>query len=200
MTKIIFSTFKPLVALLVLVTCMSAPAFVFQKPTGPCLSAQEKELLKLITAERRKLKLPDIPYSASLTKVAQLHAKDLETLRPDGTTCNMHSWSTSAKWTGCCYTADHAQASCMWNKPKEIAGFNTNGYEIAVGGPGASVDPSTALNVWKKSTGHWNVVTNKGIWSKYKWKAMGVGMFKGYAVVWFADMADPAAFDPNCPK
>lgn len=140
-------------------------------------------------------------YSASLIKVAQWHARDLETLRPDGVTCNMYIWSTSEKWSGCCYTADHAQAQYMWSKPKEIAGFNTNGYEIAVNGPDADLSPSTAISVWKKSTGHWNVITNKGIWAKYQWKGIGVGMHKGYAVVWFADATDNVLrFDPNCPK
>jgi uncharacterized protein YkwD len=41
-----------------------------------------------------------------------------------------------------------------------------------------------ALQTWKKSQAHNDVVLNKDIWNT-PWKAMGIGMFKGYATVWF---------------
>ena len=45
---------------------------------------------------------------------------DLERHPPSGQ-CNTHSWSANARWSACCYTRDHAQARCMWDKPREIS-------------------------------------------------------------------------------
>jgi hypothetical protein len=49
--------------------------------------------------------------------------------------CNMHSWSDKGfnVWNSCCYTSDHAEAECMWDKPREITfgSFTGFGYENA---------------------------------------------------------------------
>src|ERR1044071_1101964 len=95
------------------------------------LTSEELKLYNLITAYRTQNGLPSIPLSVSLTEVAQLHAKDLETNRPNQEGCSMHSWSANGKWTSCCYTPDHAQKLCMWNKPKELTSYTGNGFEIA---------------------------------------------------------------------
>src|SRR5688572_24147787 len=100
---------------------------------GVCLTQEEEKLYKLIMAYRKSKKLPAIPLSAKLTKVAQAHAHDLAdhyTFAVDNK-CNPHTWSDKGTWTACCYTNDHAQAQCMWDKPKEIAGYASDGFEIA---------------------------------------------------------------------
>lgn len=55
-----------------------------------------------------------------------------------GGECNLHSWSNNGYglWNGCCYTSNHAAASCMWDKPREISGgiFTGNGYENSASG------------------------------------------------------------------
>jgi uncharacterized protein YkwD len=155
-----------------------------------CLSAEELKLYKLIISYRKKKGLPSIPLSSKLTKVAQIHAKDLsENYDPDGGTCNLHSWSKNGKWTACCYTPDHQQAECMWNKPKEIAGYSSNGYEISYyNQAGASAEEG--IGGWQKSKGHNEVMTNQGIWKQIKWKAIGIGLYKGYGVVWFGEVED----------
>lgn len=153
-----------------------------------CLNKEEKKLYDLIMAYRKSKKLKPIPFSAKLTKVAQTHVQDLNqnfdyVNRGD---CNPHSWSDKGTWSACCYTSDHAQASCMWDKPKEIAGYNGNGFEIAY----YSSDPATAeegLDGWKKSAGHNPLLINTGTWAKVEWKAIGVGVSGNYGVVWFAD-------------
>jgi len=50
---------------------------------------------------------------------------------------------------------------------------------------------STALGLWKNSSGHNNVILNKGGWANYEWKSLGASMYGAYAVVWFAKAADP---------
>jgi hypothetical protein len=140
-------------------------------------------LYRLISKYRKEHKLPKIPLSKSLTLVAKLHSEDLAMNHPDQNECNAHSWSEEGDWSACCYTSDHAQASCMWDKPKELTTYPHPGYEISCAGS-MELSANEALQTWKKSQAHNDVVLNKDIW-KTPWKAMGIGMFKGYATVWF---------------
>jgi Cysteine-rich secretory protein family len=157
----------------------------------PCLSSEEKKLYDLIMAYRKSKRLPAIPYSAKLSKVAQTHVHDLEANYnyENASTCNPHSWSDKGTWTSCCYTSDHKQASCMWTKPKEIAGYEGYGYEIAYYSS-AGANATEGLEGWKKSPGHNPLIINSGTWSKVKWQAIGIGIYGQYGVVWFGEEAD----------
>jgi len=148
------------------------------------------DLAGLINEYRNDRGLAEIPLSVSLTKVAELHVKDLADNQPVKGNCNLHSWSDKGAWTSCCYTDDHAQAACMWNKPRELTDYPGNGYEIAAW---SSIDITAeqALSLWKESSGHNNVILNKDIWKNVEWNAMGAAMYKGYAVVWFGKETDP---------
>ena len=153
------------------------------------LTAEEKELYDLIMVYRKEQGLPSIPLSYSLTIVAQTHVKDLALNQPNNGNCNLHSWSSKGNWTPCCYTSNHAQAKCMWSKPRELTDYQGNGFEIACGSSESSSDyeitAEIALNSWKKSSGHNAVISNKGDWNSYMWNSIGVGIYQGYAVVWF---------------
>ena len=159
-----------------------------------CLSVEEKKLFDQIMAYRKSKKLPPIPYSTKLTKVAQAHVRDLSAHfdyenRGD---CNPHSWSANGTWTPCCYTSDHKQAACMWNKPREIAGYDSDGFEIAFfSSDGAQAEESLAG--WKSSAGHNPVIVNEGTWKDVEWKAMGVGIYGNYSVVWFGALEDKSS-------
>ena len=142
-------------------------------------------------AYRKAKGLPPIKLSAKLTLVAQTHALDLAenyTFDPKGK-CNPHTWSSKGKWSACCYTNDHEKAKCMWDKPKEIAGYTAPGYEIAYySSAGASANEG--LEGWKKSPSHNPLIINDGMWSKVKWNAIGIGFYKEYGIVWFGEMED----------
>lgn len=155
-----------------------------------CLSSEEKKLYDLMMAYRKTKGLESIPLSAKLTQVAQVHAKDLaENHDPTQERCNLHSWSKKGNWESCCYTNDHKQAACMWNKPREIADYQSNGYEISYYFS-AGADAESGLDGWKQSTGHNQMIINDGIWKKIKWNAIGIGFYKAYGVVWFGDLRD----------
>jgi len=145
----------------------------------------------MVNAQRAQAGLPPVPFSRSLTRVAELHVRDLQAHRPSGS-CNMHSWSAAGPWTPCCYTGDHAQARCMWSKPAEITGgkYRGHGFEISSWGSGR-VTPEVALDGWRRSSAHFAVIMNQGIWASSTWRAMGVGLSENYAVVWFGTEADP---------
>jgi hypothetical protein len=162
-----------------------------------CLSTEEKKLYDLIMDYRKEKKLESIPLSAKLTLVAQTHARDLsENFKPPGDKCNLHSWSKKGKWESCCYTDDHKKSECMWIKPKEIADYQSNGYEIACYSS-AGVNAADGIAGWKDSPGHNRVMINDGIWKEIKWNAIGIGIYKEYGVVWFGDLRDETVID-NC--
>jgi hypothetical protein len=162
-------------------------------PTGgpeDC-SAEAIELIALVNDYRAENNLPPIPASPSLCTVATTHVHDLVDnsphTQPGG--CNLHSWSDQGSWTACCYTPDHAQAQCMWDKPGELTIYPGNGYENAASGVGS---PAQALDLWKSSPPHNEVILNLGIWASYPWQALGADVYQGYSVLWFGAEADPA--------
>lgn len=177
---------------------VSSSSFKPLKTPDVCLSADEKKLLELINAYRKKNRLPAVEVSASLSYVAQVHAKDLAENKPDKDPCNMHSWSDKGAWSSCCYTPDHKEAKCMWTKPSELTEYKSNGYEICTMTSGAKLEPQEALNSWKQSKLHNQVILSQGMWKKYPFKAIGIGMYKNYATVWFGTEQDPAGKPGNC--
>ena len=168
-----------------------ASAAALAEDPGECLSDAEAELLDLINQYRADNSLPPVPWSKSLTAVAQWHVWDLATNHPeDEVNCNLHSWSDQGVWSPVCYTPDHANAAGMWNKPSEITAgvYWANGYEIAVEGTSS---PAVALALWQGSAPHNDVILNQGIWTSSVWRAIGAGIFNQFVVVWFGTLADP---------
>jgi len=110
------------------------------------LSEEEKKLYNKIMEYRKENGLPAIALSASLTKVAQLHCKDLA----DNIGYLTHSWSN------CNYDAGNSKTyPCMWLKPSELTQYQGYGYECAHGGTGGyTATAATALESWKGSPGH----------------------------------------------
>jgi uncharacterized protein YkwD len=188
-----------LTACLALVLGGAAPAAAQETP-GDCLSAEEALLGQLVNEYRANQGLAPVPVTVSLTTVAQWHVWDLDANSPHGGACNLHSWSDGALWTPVCYTADHANASGMWDKPREITAnaYTGNGFEIAYWTSGTA-SAAGALSGWQNSAGHNDVILNAGIWQSYNpWPAMGVGIRNGYAVIWFGGIADPQGPSIEC--
>jgi hypothetical protein len=194
---------------LLLLSVMLLPTafFSFKSTNGKeddptlCVSKEEQRLYDLLMTYRKQKKLPPIEMSAALTKVAQAHAYDLSVNKPsDGDQCNFHSWSAHGKWTSCCYDPKHSKAECMWNKPKEIAGFQADGFEIAYGSLDSTfiATPDAALASWKKSPGHHNVIVNKDIWQNRTWKSIGIGVYKNFICVWVASVEDKKTVLKKC--
>lgn len=158
-----------------------------------CLSAEEQKLYDIIMAYRKQNNLEAIPLSENLTYVAQAHAHDLvEHYKFDpSNACNPHSWSKKGKWSSCCYTNDHKKGSCMWAKPKELTGYPGNGYEI-VYYSSAGANAQEGLDGWKISPGHNPLLINSGTWANVKWKAIGIGIYGTYGMVWFGEETDSA--------
>lgn len=174
---------------------LNAQTDTMYKKIDVCLNANERKLYELVMQYRVEKGLTTIPLSASLSFVAKTHCKDLVENFVPNSNCNMHSWSAKGNWTPCCYTPNHAQARAMWNKPSELTNYKGNGYEIAFrvwssGNANYTATPEEALEGWKNSSGHNDVILNKNIWNDIKWNAIGIGIYKGFAVIWFGAEED----------
>jgi len=160
-----------------------------------CITGMEYRLYTMVNEYRASYGLPAVPMSASLNYVAGAHAWDLNANRPDRGRCNMHSWSSNGPWSACCYTDDHKRAACMWSKPGELTSYDGYGYEIAYYSSWpADKHPdmaSAALEGWKGSPGHNQMILNRYAWKRLNWKAMGVGICGNYVVIWFGEDQDP---------
>jgi hypothetical protein len=165
------------------------------------LSDKEKKLADGINQYRTQNGLSAVPITNSLTKVARTHIVDLNTYHPDTKNygngdCNTHSWSNKGDWTAVCYTGS-AQQLQMHSKPGEITeSYDSNGYEIASWSSGEATAQG-AINGWKSSSDHSDIILERNIWTNSPWKAMGVGIDGNYAVVWFGTMEDPAGTVPT---
>jgi len=155
------------------------------------LTEEEQKLYNLVMDYRKKAGLPPIPISSSLTTVAHLHVQDLAKHFQTNTECNTHSWSEFGEWSSCCYTSDHSESYCMWNKPKELTSYTGYGYEISYStSPNTIATAQNSLESWKSSPEHNAVIINQNNWAKYNWKSIGIGIYKNYAVIWFGAEAD----------
>jgi len=169
-----------------------------------CLSANEKELAHLINSYREKHNLKPVKISKSLTLVAQLHVHDLVSNKPydEKGKCNPHSWSDQGKWKACCYSSG-SNGECMWNKPEELTSYKSEGYEIVMAQfnsefPIKEVTAHEALEAWKDSRNHNDIILNKNIWKAMEWNAMGVGIYQGFAAVWFGIKTDSEGIPEFC--
>lgn len=161
------------------------------------LSEKEAKLYYDINAYRESLGLPKLSLSKSLTTVARTHVADSNAHTPEnqvdvrGIQGNLHSWSSYGSWTPVVYTSDHQYAANMWSKPSELTSYPGSGFEIS-SRYSLSMTPDVALDSWKGSQGHNDVMTTQGMWSDLK--TMGVGIDGKYAHVWFGTDADPAGY------
>lgn len=149
---------------------------------------------------RKEKGLKPIPLSAGLTKVAQTHILDLNTNYDFSRLekCNTHSWSRKGDWSSCCYTDDHKKAECMWDKPKEISGYQSRGYEIVSWEFPGEISAEVALREWKKSPGHNALLVNSGNFKQADWQAIGIGVGGNYASVWFGVLKDENTNPSSC--
>lgn len=163
-------------------TIISQENFKKYNPKEITVSAEEFKLYNKINEYRKSKKLYPIPLSKALCHVAQLHSKDLEIKLKRLT----HGWST------CNYSDNKSKTyPCMWGKPSELTSYKSTGFECAHGGEGNYIATAeSSLTGWQKSKHHNDVILNKDIWKNSNWNAIGVGIYGGYATIWFGEEKD----------
>ncbi|MGK7888246.1 MAG: CAP domain-containing protein [Leptolyngbyaceae cyanobacterium] len=144
--------------------------------------AEEADLYRQINQYRADNNLAPIPASYSLSLVANRHVLDLQENIGDLT----HAWS-DAPYKG----DDSSTWPSMWEAPQRFGtDYTDNGFENAFySSAGASAD--AALNAWQNSEGHNAVILNRNNWNDNNWKALGIGIYEDYAVMWVGESTDP---------
>jgi len=150
------------------------------------MSQDENSLFNLINEMRTHNRLPTIPLSEDLCKVAQTHIADLIKYKPQDRGCSLHSWSGGGKWTSCCNTKEVFGIECMKSKPREITGYKGDGYELIYWGV-VKATATDAATLWKQVDASSDMILTRAKWNGYQWKAMGVGIKEGYAILWLGD-------------
>jgi len=160
----------------------------------PVFSVSEQQrMIDLVNQYRISKGKSAVNTSYWLTATAMLHTIDRrDNGYPDAYGCSSgHSWSgKSSLFTGpCCYSGANWQ--CMGLKPGEISKnrYSGIGYENWV--QAGSVE--AALEAWKASVAHNEVMLNLNGWSGSTWKSMGAGVCGGFYGIWFSETADPDA-------
>jgi hypothetical protein len=162
------------------------------------LSQDENILVNIINDMRRQNKMEAIPLSADLCKVSQTHIEDLMKNKPQERGCSLHSWSGGGKWTSCCNTKDAFGIECMKSKPREITGYKGDGYELIYWGADKAT-ASDAGKLWKQVDASSDMILSHAKWSAYHWKALGVGIKDGFAILWLGDSVTSGIKD-NLPE
>jgi len=166
-------------------------------PKDFCISADEYQLYQLVNDYRKAFALPPIALSKSLSFVANLHARDLAANYKTDTLCNMHSWSDKGRWKPICFPKEQSKKNNVWLKAKEISGYPSEAYELTYW----SNVKSTAreiLSFWRENKAASDRLLNRDDWEKKNWKAMGVAIQNGYAVLWLGDAIDYEVSTPVC--
>ena len=159
-------------------------------PADFCISEEEYKLYNLINDYRKAMNLAEIPLSKSLSFVAKTHATDLVTNRPDTNTCNFHSWSDKGNWTACCFEKEIKDKSCMVSKPGELTNYTGYAHEV-VYWENKEANAERAFDQWKETSAARSLMTNFKEWESHSWNALGVGIYKGFAIAWFGEDPDP---------
>jgi hypothetical protein len=157
-----------------------------------CLTQDEMILYNLVNDLRKQNKLSVIPLSKSLSEVSRIHIDDLLSWKPQDQGCNLHSWSDKGKWSPCCGGKDPLSSKCMAVKPAELTTYPGSGYELIYWDEEKAV-PTEAFKLWQDVNASKEMILNKGKWLSYKWKALGIGIKNGYAVIWLGDKPDIAS-------
>jgi uncharacterized protein YkwD len=160
---------------------------------GDGLEQEEVKLYQLVNQYRAQNGLPPVRLSKALSIVANRHMQDLAENVGQVT----HSWSDA--------TYDPSNPSTyptIWAAPQRLnTGYSGYGFEVVDGYSGFNGPPmlaDVALEDWKHSASHNAVILNQGMWKDYQWNAVGVGIYKGYAALWFGKESDSTGL-PNSP-
>ena len=189
MTKLIYCCIVSLVLLVVNAKGDIPPDF--------CVSKAEYKLYTMINEHRTANDLPELSLSISLSYVAVTHVADLVNNNPDTSICNLNSWSNKGDWTPCCHNNYVPKSECILGKPRELTNYRGEGHELAYWEP-VPVNPDSLLAFWTSIKETNDFLLNLEQWDKYKWRAVGIGILEGYAVIWVGELPDREGLPGIC--
>ena len=151
--------------------------FSEKKCVGDDVNQAEKELYRIVNEYRAKNNLSIIPFSESLSIVANRHLLDL--------TLNIKSLTHG--WSNCPYNIkDNDTWNCVFDAPKRLkVDYDGKGYENLYRTSSGNAIPFSALEAWKKSSMHNALILNLDSWKDTKFDAFGIAIIGQYAALWF---------------
>jgi len=167
--------------LLAATDCNGQQILTLDSCMGDEVDTEETTLYNLINAYRAEKGLSAIALSPALSLVANRHVRDLQ----------KNVGKLSHGWSNCAYDGgDSSTYPCMWDAPKRLGtSYPGKGYENAYSSSNTATAVE-ALATWKQSPPHNDTILNQSIWQDITWQAIGIGMYQGYAVIWFGDEQD----------
>lgn len=162
--------------------CPGDQLFSESKCAGDEQSAAEKELFRIINEYRASNGLSEVTWSDSLAVVANRRLLDL--------TRNIKSLTHS--WSNCPYNIDDEKTwPCVTDSPRRFkTGYEGDGHENVFLRIGAAATPADALDAWKKSPMHNNLILNLENWKDVEFEGLGVAISGQYAAIWFGSAPD----------
>jgi len=162
--------------------CDGKKLFNEKKCVGDEISAQEKELFRIVNEYRAQNGLAQIPLSEPLSIVANRHLLDL--------TINIKSISHG--WSNCPYDISNQSSwKCVFESPKRLnVNYAGSGYENLYRKNGGAATPALALEAWKKSELHNSLILNLNLFKDTKFDAFGISVSGEYCALWFGSAAD----------
>jgi hypothetical protein len=157
--------------------CTGAKLFTEKSCAGDEINTTERELFRLINEYRAESKLPPVAMSEPLSLVANRHLLDL--------TLNLKYLTHG--WSNCPYDIKKEDTwNCIFQSPQRLnTGYTGQGFENLYRNLNGNASPVSALEAWKKSPIHNNLILNLDIWNKTKFDAFGVAVSGNYAAIWF---------------
>lgn len=89
---------------------------------------ESKRLFEVINAMRRVDEIPELTMDNGLNYVAYLHCVDLDKYYDKN--CSLVSWSKKSGYSYGCINKDSPNLNVMYNKPKEVLGYDGVGHEL----------------------------------------------------------------------
>ncbi len=157
--------------------CAGAKLFTEKNCLGDEISPTEKELFRLVNEYRAQNNLPPIKISEPLNLVANRHLLDL--------TFNIKYLTHG--WSNCAYDMKKEETwNCVFESPQRLnTGYPGQGFENLYRNINGTATPAAALEAWKKSPMHNNLLLNLDIWRDTRYDGFGVSVSGNYAAVWF---------------
>jgi len=157
--------------------CSGTILFTEPNCAGDEVSATERELFRIINEYRAQNNLPPVALSEPLSLVANRHIIDL--------TVNVKSLTHG--WSNCPYDINKRETwNCVFQSPQRLkTNFPGRGFENLYENMSGSVTPAGALEAWKKSPMHNNLILNLDVFKKLSFDAFGVAISGNYASIWF---------------
>jgi uncharacterized protein YkwD len=162
--------------------CTSQEVFEASSCAGDGEEPEEANLHQLVNQYRAAYDLPPIPRSPSLDLLANRHVLDIA----------LNIGHLTHSWSNCPYDPnDPTTLYCSSRAPQRLGTrYPGKAYENAhYNSRGATA--SSALRGWQNSPPHNALIINLNNWRNNEWKAMGIGIYKQYAVLWVGEARDP---------